>query len=86
VYGWWIPPKDDLFPQLRGEVPGFGTPPPRRQKQAKDEDDQPSRRADNQTAALDGLWVVSLTWIAHRHPFAVNSNASATVSCISSCI
>lgn len=26
VYGWAIPPKDDLFPHLRGEVPGFGTP------------------------------------------------------------
>lgn len=26
IYGWAIPPKDDLFPHLRGEVPGFGTP------------------------------------------------------------
>jgi uncharacterized protein len=26
VYAWAIPPKDDLFPHLRGEVPGFGTP------------------------------------------------------------
>jgi uncharacterized protein len=26
VYGWAIPPKDDIFPHLRGEVPGFGTP------------------------------------------------------------
>jgi uncharacterized protein len=24
VYGWAIPPKDDVFPHLRGEVPGFG--------------------------------------------------------------
>jgi hypothetical protein len=22
VYGWSIAPKDDLFPHLRGEVPG----------------------------------------------------------------
>lgn len=29
VYGWAIPPKDELFPHLRGEVPGFGTPRPR---------------------------------------------------------
>jgi hypothetical protein len=29
VYGWAIPPKDDLFPHLRGEVPGFGEPRPR---------------------------------------------------------
>ncbi len=29
VYGWAIPPKDDVFPHLRGEVPGFGTPRPR---------------------------------------------------------
>ena len=29
VYGWAIPPKEDLFPHLRGEVPGFGTPKPR---------------------------------------------------------
>ncbi len=29
VYGWAIPPKDDLFPHRRGEVPGFGTPRPR---------------------------------------------------------
>jgi predicted nucleotidyltransferase len=29
VYGWAIPPKDDLFPHLRGEVPGFGKPRPR---------------------------------------------------------
>ena len=29
VYGWAIPPKDDLFPHLRGEVPGFGTLRPR---------------------------------------------------------
>ncbi len=29
VYGWAIPHKDDLFPHLRGEVPGFGTPKPR---------------------------------------------------------
>lgn len=29
VYGWAIPPKDDLFAHLRGEVPGFGTPRPR---------------------------------------------------------
>jgi hypothetical protein len=26
VYGWAIPPKDDIFLHLRGEVPGFGTP------------------------------------------------------------
>ena len=24
LYGWAIPPKDDLFPHLRGEGPGFG--------------------------------------------------------------
>ncbi len=29
VYGWAIPPKDDLFPHLRGEMLGFGTPKPR---------------------------------------------------------
>jgi predicted nucleotidyltransferase len=29
VYGWAISLKDDLFPHLRGEVPGFGTPRPR---------------------------------------------------------
>jgi predicted nucleotidyltransferase len=29
VIGWAIPPKDDLFPHLWGEVPGFGTPHPR---------------------------------------------------------
>src|SRR3954454_23934114 len=26
VYGWAIPPKDDVFPHLRGEVAGFGRP------------------------------------------------------------
>lgn len=26
VYGWAIPQKEELFPHLRGEVPGFGTP------------------------------------------------------------
>ena len=26
VYGWAIPPKEDLFPHLRGEIPGFGKP------------------------------------------------------------
>jgi predicted nucleotidyltransferase len=26
VYGWAVPPKDDIFPHLRGEVPGFGKP------------------------------------------------------------
>jgi predicted nucleotidyltransferase len=26
VYGWAIPPKDDVFPHLRGEVSGFGRP------------------------------------------------------------
>lgn len=26
VYGWAIPPKDDVFPHLRGEIPGFGRP------------------------------------------------------------
>lgn len=26
VYGWAIPPRDDIFPHLRGEVVGFGTP------------------------------------------------------------
>ena len=25
IYGFAIPPKDDLFPHLRGEIPGFGT-------------------------------------------------------------
>ena len=29
VCGWAIPPKDDVFPHLRGEVAGFGTPRPR---------------------------------------------------------
>lgn len=24
VYGWCIPPKEDIFPHLRGEIPGFG--------------------------------------------------------------
>jgi uncharacterized protein len=32
LYGWAIPPKDDLFPHLRGEVPGFGTSRPRFQQ------------------------------------------------------
>jgi predicted nucleotidyltransferase len=32
VYGWAIPPKDDIFPHLRGEVPGFGTAKPRFQQ------------------------------------------------------
>jgi predicted nucleotidyltransferase len=26
VYGWAIPPKEDVFPHLRGEIPGFGRP------------------------------------------------------------
>jgi predicted nucleotidyltransferase len=26
VYGWAIPPRDDIFPHLRGEIPGFGRP------------------------------------------------------------
>ena len=26
VYGWAVPPKDDVFPHLAGEVPGFGRP------------------------------------------------------------
>jgi predicted nucleotidyltransferase len=26
VYGWAIPPKEDIFPHLRGEIPGFGEP------------------------------------------------------------
>ncbi len=25
IYGWAIPPRDDLFPHLRGEIVGFGT-------------------------------------------------------------
>ncbi len=29
VYGWAIPPKEEAFPHLRGEVAGFGTPRPR---------------------------------------------------------
>ena len=29
VYGFAIPPKDEVFPHLRGEVAGFGTPRPR---------------------------------------------------------
>jgi predicted nucleotidyltransferase len=24
VYGWAVPPKEEVFPHLRGEVPGFG--------------------------------------------------------------
>src|SRR5580704_3867209 len=24
VYGWAFPPKDDIFPHIHGEVPGFG--------------------------------------------------------------
>ncbi len=32
VYGWAIPPKEDVFPHLRGEIPGFGTPAPRFQQ------------------------------------------------------
>ncbi len=26
VYGWAIPPKEDIFPHLRGEILGFGKP------------------------------------------------------------
>jgi predicted nucleotidyltransferase len=29
VYGWAIPPKEDIFPHLRGEIPGFGKHRPR---------------------------------------------------------
>lgn len=29
VYGFCIPPKDYVFPHLRGEIPGFSTPGPR---------------------------------------------------------
>jgi len=24
IYGWAIPPKEEIFPHLRGEIPGFG--------------------------------------------------------------
>ena len=26
VYGWAIPPREEVFPHLRGEIPGFGKP------------------------------------------------------------
>src|SRR3954447_20909714 len=26
MYGWAIPPKEDVFPHLAGDVAGFGTP------------------------------------------------------------
>src|SRR3954462_5460788 len=26
VYDWAIPPKEEIFPHLRGEIPGFGRP------------------------------------------------------------
>jgi uncharacterized protein len=29
VYGWAIPPKEEIFPHLRGEIPGFGRTGPR---------------------------------------------------------
>jgi predicted nucleotidyltransferase len=29
VYGFVIPPRDEIFPHLRGEIVGFGTPRPR---------------------------------------------------------
>ena len=29
IYAWAFPPKEDVFPHLRGEIPGFGTPLPR---------------------------------------------------------
>ena len=29
VYGWAIPPREEVFPHLRGEIPGFGRPQPR---------------------------------------------------------
>jgi uncharacterized protein len=29
VYGWAIPLKEEVFPHLRGEIAGFGTPKPR---------------------------------------------------------
>lgn len=29
VYGYCIPPRDDVFPHLRGEIPGFGEATPR---------------------------------------------------------
>ena len=32
VYGWAIPHSDDVFPHLRGEIPGFGTPKPQFQQ------------------------------------------------------
>jgi predicted nucleotidyltransferase len=35
IYGWAIPPKEDIFPHLRGEVPGFGAAAPRFQQYQK---------------------------------------------------
>jgi predicted nucleotidyltransferase len=32
LYGWAIPPKDDVFPHLRGEILGFGSPRPQFQQ------------------------------------------------------
>jgi hypothetical protein len=32
LYGWTIPPRDDVFPHLRGEISGFGTPRPQIQQ------------------------------------------------------
>lgn len=29
LYGWAIPPREEIFPHLRGEIPGFGKPGPR---------------------------------------------------------
>lgn len=54
LYGFFIPPKDDIFPHLKGEIPGFGT-----QKQ-RFEQYQPDHIDDKEYAKSYDITVYSI--------------------------
>jgi predicted nucleotidyltransferase len=83
VHGWAIPPKDDLFPHLRGEVPGFGTPRPRfEQFQQHHVHDQDALAGHGRTYDLTFYSIVKFFHLAMENNPNVIDSLFTPVNCV----
>jgi len=83
VYGWAIPPKDDLFPHLRGEVLGFGTPKPRfEQYQEHHVQDQDALAGHGRTYDLTLYGIVKFFNLAMENNPNVIDSLFTPVNCV----
>jgi predicted nucleotidyltransferase len=86
VYGWAIPPKDDIFPHLRGEIVGFGKASPRfEQYQQHHVEDRDALAGHGRTYDLTIFGIVKFFGLAMENNPNIIDMLFTPVNCVLHC-